>query len=164
MDIRWGCPGGSDGRESTCNTGLEETWVGPGFHPWVGKIPWRRAWQPTLVFLPGEFHGQRNLVGSSPWDRKELDMTDRLSTQLKNTKCKLLLCCFYNVVYFFIFGCAASSLLNELFSGCGEQGLLSGCSAVFSLQWLLLLRAQAVGCAGFSSCEFWFPGFRARVQ
>ena len=34
-----------------------------GFNPWVGKIPWRRAWQPTPVFLPGESHGQRSLVG-----------------------------------------------------------------------------------------------------
>ena len=33
------------------------------FNPWVGKIPWRRAWQPTPVFVPGEFHGQRNLGG-----------------------------------------------------------------------------------------------------
>ena len=37
-----------------------------GINPWVGKIPWRRAWQPTLVFLPGESHGQRSLVGCSP--------------------------------------------------------------------------------------------------
>jgi len=43
-------------------------------------IPWRRAWQPTPVFLPGESHGQRSLVGYSPWSRKELDMTERLST------------------------------------------------------------------------------------
>ena len=42
----------------------------PGFHPWVGKIPWRRKWQPTPVFLPGESHGWRNLVGYSPWGRK----------------------------------------------------------------------------------------------
>ena len=35
----------------------------PEFDPWVGKILWRRAWQPTPVFLPGEFHGQRILVG-----------------------------------------------------------------------------------------------------
>ena len=46
-----GLPGGSDGKESTCNV-----W-GPGFDPWIGKIPWRRAWQPFPVFLPGE----------SPW-------------------------------------------------------------------------------------------------
>ena len=37
-----------------------------GFHPWVGKIPWRRAWQPTAVFLPGESQRQRSLVGYSP--------------------------------------------------------------------------------------------------
>ena len=47
-----------------------------GFDPWVGKIPWRRAWQPTPVFLPGESHGQRSLVGYSPWDHRELDMTE----------------------------------------------------------------------------------------
>ena len=49
------------------------------FHPWVGKIPWRREWQPTPVFLPGEPHGQRSLVGFRPWDRKESDTTERLT-------------------------------------------------------------------------------------
>ena len=39
----------------------------PGFDGWVGKIPWRRAWQPTPVFLPGDSHGPRSLVGYSPW-------------------------------------------------------------------------------------------------
>ena len=52
----------------------------PGFDPWVGKIPWRRAWQLTLVFLPGESQGQRGLAGYNPWGHKELDMTERLST------------------------------------------------------------------------------------
>ena len=41
-----------------------------GFDPWVRKIPWRREWQPTPVFLPGEFHGQRSLMGYSPWGRR----------------------------------------------------------------------------------------------
>ena len=42
--------------------------------------PWGpREWQPTPVFLPGEFHGQRSLAGYSPWDQKELDTTERLS-------------------------------------------------------------------------------------
>ena len=40
------------------------------FDPWVGKIPWRRAWQPTPVFLPGESRGQRTLAGYSPWGRR----------------------------------------------------------------------------------------------
>ena len=47
-----------------------------GFDPWVRKIPWRRAWQPTPVFLPGEFHGQRSLAGYSPWDHRESDRTE----------------------------------------------------------------------------------------
>ena len=49
------------------------------FNPWVRKIPWRRKWQPTLVFLPGTFHGQRSLVSYSPWDHKESDKTWGLS-------------------------------------------------------------------------------------
>ena len=48
------------------------------FDPWVGKIPWRRKWQPTPVLLPGESHGQRSLVGYSPWGRKESDRTEQL--------------------------------------------------------------------------------------
>ena len=46
------------------------------FDPWVGKIPWRRAWQLTPVFLPGESHGQRSPAGYSPKGCKELDMTE----------------------------------------------------------------------------------------
>ena len=46
------------------------------FNPWVGNIPWRRAWQPTPVFLPGESHRQRNLAGYSPWGHKQLDATE----------------------------------------------------------------------------------------
>ena len=40
--------------------------------PWVGKIPWRRKWQPTAMFLPGKFHGQRSLEGHSPWGHKRV--------------------------------------------------------------------------------------------
>ena len=46
-----------------------------GFDPWVRKIPWRRKWQPTPVFLAGESLGQRSLVGYRPWGRTESDMT-----------------------------------------------------------------------------------------
>ena len=45
---------------------MQETW----FDSWVGKIPWRRKWQSTPVFLPGKFHGQRILVGCSPWGHR----------------------------------------------------------------------------------------------
>ena len=47
-----------------------------GFDLWVGKIHWRRKWQPTLLFLPGKSHGQRSLVCYTPWDHKELDMCE----------------------------------------------------------------------------------------
>ena len=54
------------------NAGDKRCW----FDLWVGKIPWRRAWQPTPVFLPGESHGQRSLAGYGPWGHKELDTTE----------------------------------------------------------------------------------------
>ena len=52
------------------------------FDPWVRKIAWRRKWQPTPLFLPGEFHGRRSLVGYSPWGCKELDMTEQLTQSI----------------------------------------------------------------------------------
>ena len=54
---------------------MQETWV----HPWVRKIPWRRAWQPTPLFLRGESHGQRSLVGYSPWGHKVPNTTEWLT-------------------------------------------------------------------------------------
>jgi len=53
---------------------VQETWV----QSLGQENPWRRAWQPTLVFLPGESHGQKSLVGYSPWGRKELDRTKEI--------------------------------------------------------------------------------------
>ena len=50
------------------------------FNPWVWKIPWSRKWQPTPIFLPGKFHGQRSLVGYSPWGPKESDATEQECT------------------------------------------------------------------------------------
>ena len=81
--------GGSSGafrrlsvKESTCQCRRH------GFDPWVGKIPWRRKWQLTAVFLPGESHGQRSLGrgGHSPWGCKESDTTQ----QLNNSKAEVL--------------------------------------------------------------------------
>ena len=62
-----GFPGGPDGKEPACNEG------DPGS---ILKILWRRAWKPTPVFLPAEFHAQRNLVGYSPWGLKGQDMIE----------------------------------------------------------------------------------------
>ena len=65
-----GFPGGSAGKESACNVRRSE------FDPWVRKIPWRRDWPPTPVFLPRESHGQRRLVGYSPWGGKDSRITE----------------------------------------------------------------------------------------
>ena len=55
----------------------------PGFNPWVKKISWRKKWQLlTPVFLPRESHGQRSLIGYSPWGHNESDMTEQLSTHV----------------------------------------------------------------------------------
>ena len=66
-----GFSGGSDGKEYSCNVGDIKRFR---FDPWVGKIPWRRKWQPASVFLPGESHGQ--LAGYNPQGCKESDMTE----------------------------------------------------------------------------------------
>ena len=58
--IYMGFPGGSDGKESDCNAGDLSSISG------LGRFPWRRAWQPTPAFLPGEVYRQRSLTGYSP--------------------------------------------------------------------------------------------------
>ena len=60
----------------------------PRFDPWVKKIPWRRKWLPTPVFLPGESHGQRSLVGCSPQGHKESDTTEPLILSCRSWKGK----------------------------------------------------------------------------
>ena len=63
-------PSGSDGKETACNAG------DLGSIPVLGRSPWRTAWQPTPLFLPGESHGLRSLAGHSPWRQKVSDMTE----------------------------------------------------------------------------------------
>ena len=65
-------PSGLSGKEAGCQCRRHETW----FDLWVRKIPWRRAWQPTPLFLPRESHGQRSLAGCSSEGRKESDRTE----------------------------------------------------------------------------------------
>ena len=66
-------PSGSDCKESACSAGD----LGP--IPGSGRFPWRREWPATPLFLPGEFHGHRSLVGYNPRGRKELDATEQLT-------------------------------------------------------------------------------------
>ena len=65
-----GFPGGSMVKNPPVNAETQK------FNSWVGKILWRRKWQPTPVFLPGKSHGLRNLAGYSEWGHKELDTTE----------------------------------------------------------------------------------------
>ena len=83
IEVSPGFPGGSGGKDPICQCKRHKT---RGFDPWVRKIPWRRAWQPTPVFLPGESHGERSLVGCSPCGRKELDMTKATEHTRMHTK------------------------------------------------------------------------------
>jgi len=75
----WTCLGERlSSKESACHAGDAELDL------WIGKIPWRRVWQPTPVFLPGESYGLRSLVGYSPWGCKESD-----TIEVTEQACKL---------------------------------------------------------------------------
>ena len=72
-------PGWHSGKESDCQCRRRKR---QQFDPWVRKIPWRRKWQPTPIFLPGKFHRLRSLAGYSPWGHKESDITERPTLSL----------------------------------------------------------------------------------
>jgi len=81
-------PGWLCGKESACQCRKRKR---HRFDPWVGQIPWRRAWQPSPVFLPGESHGQRSLVDYSPWGHKESNKTEQLSPLTSNVSLRVCL-------------------------------------------------------------------------
>ena len=87
--LRWkqrGFPGGTSGKEPICQS-RRHNW--PWFDTWIGKIPWGRKWQPTPVFLAGKSHGQRSLVGYSPWGRKSPTWLGQLSMQAHTRKAEM---------------------------------------------------------------------------
>ena len=86
----WGFPSGNSGKEPACQCRRHRRC---GFNPWVWKIPWRRAWQPTPVFCPGEAHGERSLEGYSPQGFKESDTAERLGTSCTQHKGQLPTAC-----------------------------------------------------------------------
>ena len=69
----WGFPGATSGKEPACQSRRHKR---HGCDPWVGKIPWRRAWQSTPVLFPGESHRQRNLAGYGPWGCRESERAE----------------------------------------------------------------------------------------
>ena len=83
--LQWmgkGFPGGTAGKDPACQCRRHKRYK---FQPCVGKLPWRRAWQPTPVFLPGESHGQKSLAGYSAWGHKESDTTEATEYILSST-------------------------------------------------------------------------------
>ena len=119
-------PGGSEVKASACNAG------DLGSIPGLGKFPWRRKWQPTPVFLPGESHGRRNLVGYSPRGRKRVGHDWATSLSLY----ELILCkvCGLSFVLFFAYGYSIVSLI------CFKKTYPS------SIEYLLLLCQKSVDC------------------
>ena len=97
-----------------------------GFDPWVGKIPWRRKWQPTPVFLPGESHGQRSLAGCSPWGCKRV--RHNLATKQQMPACGMPV------------GLCANVAGIEVYDVCGK------------CPWMLFLWNT---CVYLSLCGFW---------
>ena len=77
MVLRWWL----SGKESACQCKRHRK---GGLYLWVGKIPWRRKWQTTPVFLSGISHGQRSLSGYSPWDLKESDIAEHTHAELES--------------------------------------------------------------------------------
>ena len=79
MKLNWWCTGASLGKESACQSRRCNR---GGFSPWVRKIPWRRKWQHTPVFLPPKSYGQMSLASYSPWGLKKSDTTERVNTHM----------------------------------------------------------------------------------
>ena len=145
-----------------------------GSIPESGRFPWRKKWLPTLVFLLEKFHGQRSLVGYSPWDRKELnviehvhththththtqlymDSSNKMSGLIQSSFCFLgsnkgPLYFFFNLFFSFWLSCVlVATLWPSLVSASG--GYSSLWCTCFSLCWLLSLWSM-----DFSSCVTW---------
>ena len=147
-----GFPDGSMVKKPPANVGA----VGDcGLNPWVGKILWRRKWQPISVFLPGESHGRRSLVGYSPRGHKELDMTERLHFHFhfiayKASALVCMLSCFSCAQLFVTLWTIAHQA--SLSMGFSRQDTGVGChvlpQGIFLTQGLNLTLVSSISCIG----------------
>ena len=131
------------GKESPCSAGAS------GSIPGSEKTPWRRAWQPTPGFLPGESHGQRSLVGYSPRGHRELDRTEPVPTSLSTSVSFSVPVNFLFVSFFSLFRRVVKCfqiILQELFVD-KERDLLPTWHR-FCFSFCCLLR------------HFWLPGMK----
>ena len=99
-----GSRGGHRGKIPTCHCRRRKR---RRFDSWVKKIPWRRAWQPTPVSLPGESHGQRSLAGYSPWGRKSRTQLSNYTTTTTITRFRLKVECFA------VLPCSVASVMSD---------------------------------------------------
>ena len=106
----------------------------PRFYPWVRKIPGRREWLPTPVFLPGKFPGQRSQVCYSPWGLKELDMTE----QFTHTQNRIL---------------ESEGIIESVFRVRACMLSLFSCVWLFAALWTI--ACQVPLSKGFSQQEYW---------
>ena len=95
------------GKQSACEDRIR-------FYPWVRKMPWRRKQQPTPIFLPGKSHGQRSLVGYSPWGRKKSDttITNTFSSSLSLAGPRTIRCRCLQISFYFLYKDACWSTQN----------------------------------------------------
>ena len=109
----------------------------PKFNPWVREIPWRREWQPTPVFLPGKFHGQRKLAVYSPWHRKESDTIEQPTLSLFSCTTHLFRMCTSS---WLSFGKLYISRYLSISSSCLVHWHITVCPILLSLwYWLYFL-------------------------
>ena len=119
-----GLPGGSDGKESARNAG------DPGSIPGLGRSRGEGNGNHSIVFLPGELHGPRSLVGCSPWGHKELDMTDGLKLKVRQRPGRMVLnegfpsplsvLLIQEAHTLYLGGSRPTSVLNKFFSVCSR--------------------------------------------
>ena len=96
----------------------------PGFNPWVGKIPRRRKWQPTPVFLPGKSHGRRSLVGYSPRGRKESDTTERLHSLTQTLSLEWInIRYIYMCMYIYMYICVHTHIYTHKYTLFWDMGV-----------------------------------------
>ena len=127
----------ASGKEPACQCRIRKRLM---FDPWVGKIPWRRKWQPTPVFLPGEFHGQRSLADYNPWGCKESDTTERLN----NNNWLVCDCCGFSSRSWLWLWFACLSILQGGSLPCNLNSLMGSWKGTnFQFVYLLAVRTGA---------------------
>ena len=121
-----GLPRWFPAKESMCQCSRHK------FHPSGSKTPWRRVWQPAPVFLPGGSHGQRSLVGYSPWGLTESDTTEQLGTE--QYLINLLHFMWVLIFYFFkaIHGLCSRNMFSKAFISRVKSGEMHWCDESLS--------------------------------